>query len=334
MSKITVMIPMYNVERYLERCLDSILAQTFQDFEILLIDDGSTDNSGIIGDNYAEKDDRIHIVHKNNEGQAVTRNQCIDWCMKNSDSEWLTFIDSDDWIHKRYLELLLNTAMEYNVEISVCDFVQVSDMIEDKAVDDNDIEKIKTETYFVEYNLNSILPWGKLYKKELFRDIRYPAIKLYEDECTTYKILFQHKYIAFIKFPMYYYFNNAQSVMGRKKDLEFIPENIDFIKGMEERLIYFRKNRFYDALRFQKEEYLYFVYTYCKFVYQSTNEEEKRKYIRYLRKKLRKAIRQNIGHMSSFFQFYCDVYEIAYPLLSIIYWNTVGKLKVRKKKTK
>ena len=116
--------------------------------------------------------------------------------------------------------------------------------------------------------------------------------------------------------------------------MEYIPENIDFIKGMEERLIYFRKNRFYDALRFQKEEYLYFVYTYCKFVYQSTNEEEKRKYIRYLRKKLRKAIRQNIGHMSSFFQFYCDVYEIAYPLLSIIYWNTVGKLKVRKKKTK
>ena len=179
MPKITVMIPLYNVEKYLKRCLDSILAQTFQDFEILLIDDGSTDNSGAIGDKYANKDNRIHIIHKKNEGQAITRNKCIDWCMKNSSSEWLTFIDSDDWIHKRYLELLLETAIKYDVSVSVCDYVQVSQMIEDEDICEDCIEKVDTEIYFVEYNLNSALPCAKLYRKDLFKEIRYPAIKLY-----------------------------------------------------------------------------------------------------------------------------------------------------------
>jgi len=325
MPKITVMIPMYNVEKYLKRCLDSILAQTFQDFEILLIDDGSTDNSGAIGDKYANKDNRIHIIHKKNEGQAITRNKCIDWCMKNSSSEWLTFIDSDDWIHKRYLELLLETAIKYDVSVSVCDYVQVSQMIEDEDICEDCIEKVDTEIYFVEYNLNSALPCAKLYRKDLFKEIRYPAIKLYEDECTTYKILFQDKYIAFIKFPMYYYFNNTQSVMGSTKNLGFIPEKMEIVRAFEERMRYFQKNTFLVALDFQKKDYLFLLCEYCKLILHSSNKEYYQKYLPTLRKKLRWFIGRYKKDMGITFGKNKWIYELAYPKMMYLYWMIWGR---------
>ena len=108
MPLISVIVPVYKVEEYLSRCVDSILSQTFEDFELILIDDGSPDNCGKICDEYTKKDNRVHVIHQENGGLSSARNAGIDWAFENSDSEWLTFIDSDDWVHIQYLDLLLS----------------------------------------------------------------------------------------------------------------------------------------------------------------------------------------------------------------------------------
>ena len=104
---ISVIVPVYKVEKYLSRCIDSILAQTYTDFELILVDDGSPDNCGKICDGYAEKDNRV-VIHQGNGGISAARNAGIDWAFENSDSEWIAFIDSDDWVHPLYLECLYN----------------------------------------------------------------------------------------------------------------------------------------------------------------------------------------------------------------------------------
>ena len=107
---ISIVVPIYKVEKYIHRCIESILAQTFTDFDLILVDDGSPDNCGKICDEYAVKDKRIHVIHKENGGLSDARNAGIDWAFANSDSEWITFIDSDDWIHPKYLETLYNAV--------------------------------------------------------------------------------------------------------------------------------------------------------------------------------------------------------------------------------
>ena len=198
---ISVIVPVYKVEKYIHRCVDSILAQTFTDFELILVDDGSPDNCGKICDEYAEKDNRIHVIHKENGGLSDARNAGIDWAFANSDSEWITFIDSDDWIHPKYLEALYNAVKETGCEISICGYEETTG--DSPKVDDINLQAVivSTEDFFCEHNVNAVVAWGKLYKKELFREIRYPVGKLHEDEFTTYKLLFQYENCAFVNQP-------------------------------------------------------------------------------------------------------------------------------------
>ena len=119
MADISIIVPVYKVEKYLHRCINSILKQTYQKFELILIDDGSPDNCGNICDEFAEKDQRIHVIHQENGGLSAARNSGIDWAFANSCSKWLTFIDSDDWVHPQYLEVLLYAATKFNVSVSI-----------------------------------------------------------------------------------------------------------------------------------------------------------------------------------------------------------------------
>ena len=116
MPSISVIVPIYKVEQYLSRCIDSILSQSFKDFELILVDDGSPDNCGTICDNYAARDSRITVIHKANEKLCAARNSGMDIAQ----GDWLAFIDSDDWIHKDYLQLLYNGA-EDNTDVVICD---------------------------------------------------------------------------------------------------------------------------------------------------------------------------------------------------------------------
>ena len=120
MANISVIVPVYKVEQFLSRCVDSILAQTYPDFEVILVDDGSPDNCGEICDGYARTDSRIHVIHQENGGLSAARNSGIDWTFENSDSRWLAFVDSDDWVHPDFLKVLYETAEQTLCKISAC----------------------------------------------------------------------------------------------------------------------------------------------------------------------------------------------------------------------
>ena len=159
MPLISVIVPVYKVEPYLSRCIDSILAQTFTDFELILINDGSPDNCGKICDEYAQKDNRIHVIHKENGGLSSARNAGIDWAFANSNSQWLTFIDSDDWIHHEYLELLLSGATSTNTDICVCEYTETSEFSDFEKLSTANTQKISPEDLFVNYHVTATVAW-------------------------------------------------------------------------------------------------------------------------------------------------------------------------------
>lgn len=123
---LSIIVPVYNTEKYLNRCIDSILAQTFMDFELILVDDGSPDNCGAICDENAAKDSRVHVIHQENCGQSAARNAGIDWVFAHSDSKWISLVDSDDWVHPQMLERLYHAVLEHNVKVSICGYEETS----------------------------------------------------------------------------------------------------------------------------------------------------------------------------------------------------------------
>ena len=158
MHKISVIVPVYKVEKYLRRCIDSILNQTFNDFELILVDDGSPDNCGKMCDEYAKSDNRVTVIHRKNGGLSAARNSGIEWAFNNSDSEWITFIDSEDWVHADYLKILLDYAQKFNTEVSICDFLRTSDYIADDVLKEKlKVHKYSSEDFFVNRNLNAVV---------------------------------------------------------------------------------------------------------------------------------------------------------------------------------
>ena len=167
-SEISIVVPVYKVEKYLHRCVDSLLNQSFTAFDLILVDDGSPDQCGQICDQYAERDKRIHVIHQYNRGLSAARNSGIDWSLSNSDSKWITFVDSDDWVHPQYLSLLYESALACKTDISVCAYKELNNSGNQdyKKVEDRLATEWKPEDFFVENHVNATVAWGKLYKKE------------------------------------------------------------------------------------------------------------------------------------------------------------------------
>lgn len=171
MPQISIIVPVYNTEKYLHRCIDSILSQTFRDFELLLINDGSTDSSAIVCDEYLSLDSRIKVFHKENGGVSSARNFGLDRAM----GEWITFIDSDDWVSEKYLENLypVNTA-EVDFVISYAKCFGKNGEIPQRKYEDRHVNPQEIETLFLKNDFSwQTSPWAKLYKKELCNDIRF-----------------------------------------------------------------------------------------------------------------------------------------------------------------
>lgn len=214
MPEISVIVPVYKVEPYLRRCVDSILAQTFSDIEVILVDDGSPDGCPAICDEYAWLDKRVKVIHQKNGGLSAARNAGLDWVFANSDSQWISFVDSDDWVHPQFLEYLHRAAVESNVEISMCNVQKVSEFaITDKinVYDGYSIENAM-DFYSKQYFLGTSA-WNKLYKRNIFLKARYPVGKLFEDAFLTYRLLYQAEDIAYIDNKLYYYYKNENSIM-------------------------------------------------------------------------------------------------------------------------
>ena len=237
MSTISVIVPVYKVEKYIHRCVDSILAQTFADFELILVDDGSPDNCGAICDEYAKKDSRVVVIHQENGGLSAARNAGIDWAFANSDSEWLTFIDSDDWIHPEYLQQLFTSAEELNVSVSVCSYEETEGA--SPTVDDSALKAIlwSAEQFYMQKLVNATIACGKLYRKDCFEKRRYPVGRIHEDEFVTYRILLEAEKIAFVEAPLYAYFVNSSGITKSAWN----QKRMDALDACQEQIAYFEQ---------------------------------------------------------------------------------------------
>lgn len=327
MPVISVIVPVYNVEKYIHRCIDSILNQTFTNFELILVDDGSPDNCGKICDEYAIKDNRIHVIHQENGGLSAARNAGIDWAMNNSDSEWITFIDSDDWIHPDYLQLLYKSAIESSLNLSICNYKRVDSFEEYNIFSSTDYKILHSEEAYCSYYELCMTATFKLFKRVLFKDIRFPIGKLCEDAFTIYKILFSLDSVAITDIPLYYYFINDNSIIRSA----WSPKRLDEVVAHEGQLEFLQKNCYNDAYNYELFRYLKVLFNQTWHIKNSYNNKDKAKYLKYLAKKMRNTIRiYKKIHAMPIDEYMC-FYELAYPKLIIIYLYSKKILRILKR---
>ncbi len=233
---ISIIVPVYNVERYVEKCVQSICCQSFSNLEIILVDDGSTDRSGIICDEWAQRDCRIRVIHKENGGLSDARNAGIE----SASGEWFMFVDSDDTITPDTVESLYMAASAHNCEIAVCNIVRIYD---DGA----------TEPFYKP--VSQLTVWdgqqrfetlkqpsacNKLFRADLFRDVRFPKGKFYEDTFVYHILAHRAKRIVLTGHDGYYYLSRRESILGHPR---YTDRYFDFIEAVYNRMTYLVENQ-------------------------------------------------------------------------------------------
>lgn len=227
---VSVIVPVYNVENYLRRCLDSIVCQTYKNLEIILIDDGSTDESGKICDEYAKKDERIKVIHKENEGLSSARNTGVD----NAKGKYVTFVDSDDDITKDYVEYMLRLIQKFNTRISVAPYTIVTSSgrrLEDRSISEE--LSINTRDALKRLLLDNgitISANAKMYETALCKKIKFPNGKICEDNGTTYKFIMSSNAVAIGNKSIYNYYKTPGSIMRS----DFNIRKLDLIELVDE----------------------------------------------------------------------------------------------------
>ncbi len=237
---ISVIIPVYNVEQYLDRCLESVVNQTYKNLEIILVDDGSPDNCPKMCDEWAKKDSRIKVIHKQNGGASSSRNTGLDVMT----GDFMCFIDSDDFIAKNYIEVLYNNLIETNSDVSMCMCCYVYENRKYKFNLENKRSVYSNESVydllFYDDSVERIVPWCKIYKKEIFENLRFKNVKIHEDELIMLDIFSRCKTIVKTYAQLYYYFQRNNSTMGVKK---FNEDNFLIVDAVVERYNYFKNTK-------------------------------------------------------------------------------------------
>ena len=261
---ISVIVPVYNVKKYISECIDSILAQTYNYFELILVDDGSKDGSGDICENYGKKDERIRVFHKENEGLSSARNKGIDEAV----GEYICFVDSDDTLRADYLEKLYNAITVDKSDISICD-IQATKLSEENLqkkvifkMTSADAKKWLYDERTKEYVL-MVVAWNKLYSSKIFEGIRYPEGKLHEDEFMIGLVLSKASVISFVPEKLYIYRDNTSGITSDVN--RFNIRHFDVIDAYAERIncatndgdiefaIVTLKNALYKCARFYRD---------------------------------------------------------------------------------
>lgn len=243
---ITVIVPIYNVEKYLNKCVESILNQTYKNLEIILVDDGSPDNCPEMCDNLAKKDSRIKVIHKENGGLSSARNAGLDIMT----GEYVIFIDSDDYFELNALEVLYNAVVDNNCDMAVGRYVMVYDNEPDKTEFTDKVYLYTKSEYIRSFSIglnnqlavNMIISCCKLCKKNVFSDVRFPLNKIREDEFVIHKICNNCNKIVLVDECLYYYVQRTDSIMSS----ETIKSVRDYAEAMFDRTEFILHNS-YDA---------------------------------------------------------------------------------------
>ncbi|MDB1553434.1 glycosyltransferase family 2 protein [Latilactobacillus sakei] len=229
MTTVSIVVPVYNVEKYLESCVNSIIHQDFKDIEILLIDDGSTDSSSKICDDLKGQDSRIRVYHKKNGGLSDARNYGTKLCT----GKYVTFIDSDDTVDTSYVSYLLNLILTYKADMSICSHRTILHTGKVIGLGRKKEYKLSSTQCMREILYDKVLDisaWAKLYKIELFNGIEFPKGKLFEDAYTTYKLVMKSSFIAVGEESKYTYMVRKNSIVTSG----FSEKKFDLINACQE----------------------------------------------------------------------------------------------------
>ena len=300
MPKISVIVPVYNSSRYLINCVESILSQSFTDFELLLIDDASTDNSYDICNDYKNKDSRVRIFRlKNNSGAAVVRNIGI----QNSRSNYISFVDSDDWISINYLDYLHRALMDTNLDVSCGLFDFTNRTGSSLQSSPYKCEIIDTSAFFQMGDLLGNSACCKLYKKSLFKDISYPSGRLYEDTGTTYKLLFKNKNIAFVDCKLYMYFGHYNSA----NHSSFNEKKLSCLDSCKEKIAFFVNYGNKNLINYSIHIYLKSIAAFINLTYKDNQHNKTYKMLKMLLKQELRNYRNNL--MYSKYYYYLETVD-------------------------
>ena len=284
MAVISVITPIYNTEKLLGRCVDSILNQTFRDFALILVDDGSTDGSGRLCDELAARDSRIVVLHQKNSGVGAARNRGLDWVFANSDSRWITFVDSDDWVHPRMLELLLDAAVSGGTLLSACGYRELPDGQLEVPKDIGQPEIWTPSDFYRQQQILATVPWGKLYARSCFETIRYPVGTFFDDEYVTYRILFGQTAVPVVPAGLYAYYWNPDGLTKKK----WSPRRMEVWQAYEEQIDFFTRLGDEEMRAFRFREYLENIYAQLLEV--RSAPEGLKQYERQIRARLRRIV--------------------------------------------
>ncbi len=298
---VSVIVPVYKVEKYLRQCLDSIVNQTYKNLEIILVDDGSPDNCPQICDEYAKKDKRIKVIHKENGGLSSARNAGLDICT----GDYISFIDSDDLVSPRFIEVLYQKCADNDADICECDYVRFHD-------NDEEIMHETAKTYLINDSakcscydsldmqlkmygdncLQHVVVWNKIYKYFIYENLRFPEGKINEDEYTTYKAFYASKKIAVINASLYGYRYNENSIMGKK----FNEKRFDALDSYEEKKEFFYKynSELYDKT-VSRYQFVLKQFFFSTDEYIENNEILIKQLVTRMRKNLKDLKWQNVG---------------------------------------
>ncbi len=235
---ISVIVPVYRVELYLDRCIQSVLRQTYTKFELLLIDDGSPDNCGTICDDYAKRDIRIRVIHQENMGLSEARNNGL----KIAKGDYITFLDSDDFWHCDYLNVMMKAIQKYDADIVQCSY-ETGTGNNFSIIDKKGKEIIfNTQEALGDYRYK-VSAWAKIYHRKVMNGVIFPKKLINEDDATYYRFAYNANRIVLIPDCLYYYFKSPQSIMRGQKDylkedfIKIYNERIDFFSSCEESLL-------------------------------------------------------------------------------------------------
>lgn len=305
-SLISVVVPVYNVENFIDKCIDSIEQQSYQNLDIILIDDGSTDNSGKICDEWASRDKRIKVIHKENGGLSDARNVGIEIAK----GKYVTFIDSDDYILPGFIKYLYDLIENNNADISVCQLINVDENNFELSKGGNQIDIVVegNQECMKEYlsgNAIDTVAWRKLYRSALFKSgIRYPIGKYHEDVWTTYKLIASCDTIAIGSKALYAYRQRNGSIVNSS----FSPKHMDAVYGAIERQKFIEK--YYPKLKNLSSTGIIYASNICVMKMSKAKAKDIKSYLKLMqplyRKYLYSYLRSNVRTASKLFALFAS----------------------------
>ena len=282
MPTISVIVPVYKVEPYLHQCVDSILGQTFPDFELILVDDGSPDGCPAICDEYAQMDSRVKVIHKENDGLSSARNAGLDI----AEGEYIAFVDSDDWIHPEMLDTMQNRMQQHYADVAICGVESVYEdaskivhhTLTDAVLSQEDmVDKLSTQAWYY------IIACNKLYRKKIFEELRYPEGYIHEDAAIIHRIIGLCKCVVTVEQPFYNYRQTGNSIMRRELNIQ----RTDNLSALADRVQYAFTKKWSRVFSITAERYVHAFFDYY-FRFPRTKENEK--YFRRMDDSLKKTL--------------------------------------------